>query len=166
MCDVNPLYTINCTTLRVSMGTSITERQVAAFKLFLQRLPHGQDIDLVIKAHLLIEREVNAIACARLPNAGVIFEDSRFESINRIRLAQSLFKSGHRPALWASLIQLNKLRNRVAHSIDPKGRETLMENIVDAISGGMSQDKPLNEQFEFAMWMLHNEVSTLVEATE
>ena len=37
----------------------ITDRQLKAFRRFLERLPHGKELDLVIlKAHLLIEEQV------------------------------------------------------------------------------------------------------------
>ena len=120
----------------------ITDRQIQAFKRFITRLPHGMDIDLVIlKAHLLIEEEVNAILRARLKNPESILSEERFESIYRIRLAQGFFEPDFQPWLWHALTQLNKLRNRVAHSIDPKGRENIMEDIVEAVPGAGGKDE-------------------------
>jgi hypothetical protein len=143
----------------------ITDRQIEAFKRFITRLPHGKDVDLVIlKAHLLIEEEVNAILRARLRDPDVLLAEERFESIYRIRLAQSFFEPKYLPWLWHSLIQLNKLRNRVAHSIDPKGREHIMEDIVNSIpSAGGKDDRSPQDRFEFALWVLHEAVSSMVE---
>ena len=143
----------------------ITDRQIQAFKRFVTRLPHGMDTDLVIlKAHLLIEEEVNAILRVRLKNPESILSEERFESIYRIRLAQGFFEPDFQPWLWHALTQLNKLRNRVAHSIDPKGRENIMEDIVEAVPGaGGKDDRPKQDRFEYALWSLHEAVSSLVE---
>ena len=148
------------------MPTSkITARQVEAFKRFITRLPHGKDIDLVIlKAHLLIEEGVNAISRVRLGSPEILLAEERFESIYRIRLAQSFFEPEFLPWLWHALTQLNKLRNRVAHSIDPKGRDNVMEDIIRSIPGAGGNDtQSLQERFEFALWFLHEAVSSLVE---
>ncbi len=144
---------------------TITDRQIEAFKRFVLRLPHGQDVDLVIlKAHLLIEEQVNALLHARLRNSQVLLSEERFESVYRIRLAQSFFEPDFHPWLWRALLQLNKLRNRVAHSIDPKGRAQLMEDIVNTVPGaGGKDERSAQDRFEYALWSLHQAVSSFVE---
>lgn len=143
----------------------ISERQVKAFKRFIVMLPQGKDLDLVIlKAHLLMEEQVNAILEARLPNASAILAEERFESFYRIKLAQSFFPEGSHEWIWRALTQTNKLRNRIAHRIEPEGRDNLMKDIIGHIPGaGKSKSESLQEDFEFAMWILHNAVSSLVE---
>ena len=143
----------------------IPERQIQAFKRFLTRLPHGADVDLLIlKAHLLVEEQVNALIRERLKSPDVLLQEERFESIYRICLAQSFFEPGHWPWLWRSIGQLNKLRNRVAHQIDPKGRDNIMEDIVQSIPSTAGKDsRPLQERFEFALWFLFEAISSLVE---
>jgi hypothetical protein len=144
----------------------ITDRQIAAFRRFITRLPHGKDVDLVIlKAHLLIEEEINAIIGSRLINAEVLLGEERFESTYRIRLAKSFFDHEFQPWLWKALFQLNKLRNRVAHNIDPKGREDLMTNIIETVphSSAVHAGESLQEHFEFVLWILHEAVSSLVD---
>lgn len=65
-----------------------TDRQIEAFRRFVTQLPHGKDIHLLIlKAHLLIEEQVNEIIAARPPNPEVLLGDERFHSAYRIRLA-------------------------------------------------------------------------------
>jgi len=148
------------------MDTSIiTDRHIAAFKRFITRLPHGKDVDLIIlKAHLLIEEEVNAIIHARLKNPDVLLGEERLESVYRIRLAQSFFEPEAQPWLWKVLLQLNTLRNRVAHSINPKGREDIIHDIIKTIpSNSALKAESLQEQFEFVLWILHEAVSSLVD---
>ena len=146
-------------------NSEITARQLQAFKRFLTRLPHGKDVDLVIlKAHLLVEEQVNALIRERLSNPELLLGEERFESGYRIRLAQSFFPQDHWPWMWHALIQLNKLRNRVAHNIDPKGRENIMEDLIQSIPmTGEKDSRPVQDRFEFALWSLFEAVSSLVE---
>jgi hypothetical protein len=142
----------------------VSQRQIAAFRRFIDLLPHTKDVDLIIlKAHLLIEEQVNAIAAARLVNPGVLMGEHRFESVYRIKLAQSFFPAEKHLWVWKALEQLNTLRNRVAHSIEPKGKDNIMKNVVELVPGASSKESSLQEQFEFALWLLHSAVSALVE---
>jgi hypothetical protein len=145
--------------------SEITARHLQAFKRFLERLPHGKDADLVIlKAHLLIEEQINAIVRERLKSPDALLAEERFESIYRILLAQAFFEPDHLPWLWRAILQLNKLRNRVAHSIDPKGRDNIMQDIVKSIPTTVKAGSlPLQDSFELALWSLFEAVSSLVE---
>jgi hypothetical protein len=161
----------------------VTERQVAAFRRFVNRLPHGRDIDLVIlKAHLLMEEQINAILRERLQNPDMLLREEKFESYYRIRLAQSFFEPEYEPWVWETLVKLNSLRNRVAHNIDPKGRDDRMKDIADCamehagpigqravddlrarIKPNTSGASPAQVRFESALWILFEAVSAQVE---
>ena len=79
----------------------VSERQIEAFRRFMVLMPKNQDIELVIlKAHLLVEEQVNAVIAARLVNPAALFSDGRFESIYRIKLAQSFFPPDAHDWLW------------------------------------------------------------------
>jgi hypothetical protein len=144
----------------------ITERQLHAFRRFLERLPHGKEIDLVIlKAHLLVEEQVNALLQERLKDPSILLDEERFESFYRIRLAQAFFPADFQPWLWHALKQLNKLRNRIAHHFEPKGIDNLVDDLIRSIPGDIGKDAPTRqERFEFALWSLFDAVSELVEA--
>ena len=144
----------------------ITERQLKAFRRFLERLPHGRELDLVIlKAHLLIEEQVNALIQERLKNATVLLGEERFESFYRICLAQSFFAPDFQPWLWHALTQMNKLRNRIAHHIEPKGIDNIIEDLILSIPGDLGKDASTRQdRFEFALWSLFDAVSELVES--
>ena len=144
----------------------INDRQLQAFRRFLERLPHGKELDLVIlKAHLLIEEQVNALIRERLKNAEVLLSEERFESFYRICLAEAFFSPDFQPWLWHALTQLNKLRNRVAHHIEPKGLDNIIEDLIRSIPGDIGKDAPTRqERLEFALWSLFDAVSELVES--
>jgi hypothetical protein len=144
----------------------ITDRQLRAFRRFLERLPHGKELDLVIlKAHLLIGEQVNALLQERLKNPSVLLGEERFESFYRICAAQAFFTPDFQPWLWHALRQLNKLRNRVAHHIEPKRIDNLIDDLIRSIPGDIGKGAPTGqERFEFALWSLFDAVSELVES--
>jgi len=144
----------------------ITDRQIKAFRRFTERLPHGTKLDLVIlKAHLLIEEQINALIRERLKNSNALVGEDGFESFHRIRLAESFFAPDFQPWLWHALIQLNKLRNRIAHNIEPKGVNDIIEDVIRSVPGDFGKKAPSRqERFEFALWSLFDAVSELVES--
>ncbi len=144
----------------------ITDRQLKAFDRFLKLLPHGRELDLVIlKAHLLIEEQVNALIQERLKNSSVILGEERFESYYRICLAQSFFPPDFQPWLWRALKQMNKLRNRVAHKIEPEGLDNVIEDLIQSMPGEFGKvGSTRQERFELTLWSLFDAVSELVES--
>jgi hypothetical protein len=143
----------------------ISDRQLQAFRRFVERLPHGKELDLVIlKAHLLVEEQLNLLIAARLKNVEPLLNKERFESSYRILLAQSFFPPDFQPWLWHALEQLNKLRNRIAHSLAPKGIDNIIEDLIKSIPGDFGAvTQARQERFEFALWSLFDAVSELVE---
>jgi hypothetical protein len=144
----------------------ISRNELEAFRAFVNRLPHGKDLELVVlKAHLLIEERLNALIAERLKHPGSLLGEERFESYYRIRLAQSFFPPGFQPWLWKALLMLNKLRNRVAHSVAPKGLEDLIDELIATLPGDFGKGgETRQERFELTLWALFNAVSELVEA--
>lgn len=118
---------------------------------------------MILKAHLLIEEQVNALIQERLKNPAVLLGEERFESSYRISLAQSFFAPDFKPWLWHALKQLNKLRNRIAHKIEPKGINDIIDDLVGSIPGGMDA-LTRQRRFDFALWSLFDAVSELVES--
>lgn len=143
----------------------ITKRQLQAFRRFLEHLPAGKELDLVIlKAHLLIEEQIYLLIAQRLKNAEPLLNDERFGSSYRIRLAQSFFPANFQPWLWNALRQLNKLRNRIAHSLAPKDTDNIVNDIINTVPGAARWSAPTRQdRFEFALSSLFDSVSELVE---
>jgi hypothetical protein len=141
----------------------VTERQLEAFKRFLELLPHGKDRDLVIlKAHLLVEEQLRQIISERLKNPAAV-EDARLSFAQCAALARSSFPEGHDPDLWKATTLLNKIRNALAHQLEPRSIDKAISQFVTTIQpqGDYTPDPAVN--FEFALWGLFASVSTLVE---
>jgi hypothetical protein len=139
-----------------------TERQVKAFKRFLQILPHGKDrVLVVLKAHLLIEEQVRQIVDERITNPKAL-ADARLDCHQCICLAQAFFQSDSKQWLWTSLKKLNKIRNDIAHNIEPKGLQDRLSDFVEIFPTALAQEDETTK-FEMALWSLFVAVSDLVE---
>lgn len=140
-----------------------TDRDVEAFTRFLKRLPHGGDVDLVIlKAHLLIEEQIRQLVAEHVRNP----EALRVADLNTgqaISLAQSFFPPDHDPPLWASLRKLNKLRNEIAHNIEPKGLQDRIADFIGSFPCGWPHEVQGQDLFELTLWSLFASVAGLVE---
>ena len=145
--------------------SEITVRQLEAFQRFLSLLPHGKDLDLVIlKAHLLIEEQVNALIDERLKTFSAL-KKAHLGSFHRICLAESFFPSDFQPWLWPALRKLNELRNDIAHQLSPAGIDASVDHIIKSIPGEIGKvSNTRQEQFEMTLWSMFDAVSELVES--
>lgn len=86
-----------------------------------------------------------------------------------ICLAEALTGDALSPAMWAALRKLNKLRNDLAHQLEPKGMTDRLAHITKIVGethpmwdGSMEWNDPMAE-FDASMWVLFARVSALVE---
>jgi hypothetical protein len=141
----------------------ITDRQLDAFRRFLRILPHGKDVELVIlKAHLLIEEQVRQIVDERLKNPTAL-ADARLGCHQAICVAQSFFPADRDLSLWAGLKKLNKLRNDIAHNLEPKQLQNHIEEFIGSFPTGVTDGPDEAVRFELVLWSLFVAVSDLVE---
>ena len=87
---------------------------------YLRHLPEdvGHPIEvLVLRGHILIERQLNRLIELQLPNpAALELERMRFSS--KVRLAEALCGHQVHEWVWIALRSLNNLRNSLAHKLD------------------------------------------------
>jgi hypothetical protein len=140
-----------------------TDRQIKAFRRFLTLLPHGKDRRLVLlQAHLLIEEQLRQLVSERLKNTRAIDEaDLTFHQCACI--AQSFFPPDHLPWLWAGVTKLNKIRNKAAHKLEPKGLQQRMDDLVNSVPSGFNALDDEKSRFELTLWSLFTAVSDLVK---
>src|SRR4051794_32075616 len=114
--------------------SKISNRQLEAFTRFVSSLPSTNEIDLVIlKAHLLIDNQINLIIEKRLQNSKALFDAANIESFEKICLAEAFFPSGFRPWLWSALKKLNKLRNDIGSRLSPTGIDVSIDQIIRGV---------------------------------
>ena len=144
----------------------ISDRHLYAFKNFVESLPHGKDIELVLlKGHLLIEEQVRLIIHRRLRNPAVLSEaNSQLETHQAIQLARAFFPSDHMPEIWKATLKLNKLRNDIAHSLWSKA--SLSDKVaawVQLVPSTLTVGPDAQQNFELALWSLFEAVSSVVD---
>lgn len=81
----------------------------------------------------------------------------------RICLAQALLPPDTEVWLWPSLLKLNKLRNDIAHQIEPRGLQDRLNNFMQSVPSGFSEIEDKQQQFELTLWSLFVAVADLVE---
>lgn len=141
----------------------VTDRQIEAFRRFLALLPHGKDRRLVVlQAHLLIEEQLRQLVSERLKNTRAI-EEADLDFHQCACVAQSYFPPDHLPWLWAGVKKLNKIRNDIAHKLEPKGLQDRMDELVSSFPSGVKVFDDEISRFELTLWSLFTAVSELVE---
>ena len=142
----------------------VTARQIEAFRRFLTLLPHGKDRRLVVlQAHLLIEEQLRQLVSERARNARAI-EEADLDFYQCTCVAQSFFPLDHLPWLWVGVKKLNKVRNDIAHRLEPKGLQDRMDDFVNSVPSGFNAFDDEISRFELTLWSLFTAVSELVEA--
>lgn len=142
----------------MSEMSATEKRQAEAFRRFLQLLPHGKDIELVIlKAHLLLEEQVRQIIDERLKNPAAL---ARLQCHQAICLAQAFFPKDHDPFLWASLKELNSIRNDIAHKLQSAQLQRRLEALIEGFPSGFADS---SDRFELTLWSMFVAISGLVE---
>ena len=140
-----------------------TERQVEAFRRFLGKLPHGKDVELVIlKAHLLIEEQIRQIVDERLKTPAAL-RDARLTFHQAFCLAQAFFPADHDAPLWSALKKFNKIRNDIAHTIEPNQLQNRIEEFVISFPTGFADWPDETVRFELVLWSLFVAVCDLVD---
>jgi hypothetical protein len=147
----------------------VTSREAEAMRRFITKLPHNADPALVIlKAHLLIEEQLRLLVDERMAKPKAL-QTAELECNQVICIAEALTGDTLMPQMWTALRKLNKLRNDLAHQLDPKGltdRIAYVAKVVGETHPMWEGDTPwpdLMTEFDAAMWVLFVRVSALVE---
>jgi hypothetical protein len=148
-----------------------SKRQADAFRRFMLLLPREKDpVLVVLKGHLLIEEQLRLVVDARVAKPDAVAK-AQLECFQVICLVEALCLNEAPLFVWDALRKLNKLRNDLAHKLEPKGVHDRMIDITTFVEEncGISEaergkpDSDLFMNFEFAIWLLFTQVASLVE---
>lgn len=149
----------------------IDPHAIAAFRRFYTLLPRTEDPVLVIlKLHLLVEEQVRGFVDERMHNE-LALKNARLNCNQVICLAEALCQEDICPKIWGAARMLNRLRNEVAHKIEPDGVIKQMSAICSILGQTLpvvTTSKPdailmSLEKFSFAIAMLHTNLSVHVK---
>lgn len=127
-------------------------------------VPFADEATMVLKAHLLLEQSLWKLIAARIADPALI-EGLRGENSGvrngkaLVQLAQALAARDEVPMnngdkIWPALYQLNSLRNRLAHELEPdrKKIEKYMRDVSTSLLGNVTGN--LNRDFYHAALLL------------
>jgi hypothetical protein len=130
-----------------------------SINFFLRHMPN-RDSDLtlvVLKGQLLIEQKIREFISERML-APVALNDARLSAYQATCLGEALTLPNEEPRrLWSVLRKLNKLRNKLAHNLDPLGINERVEEIVAEYSAAW----PIQSGFVGVLASAYGQVSEL-----
>ena len=97
-------------------------------------MPHTDSLlAQIITGHLLIEERLTAllVTCAR---DGKFLEHARLSFKQRVLLAQAFALRSDAPHIWRFIDDLNRLRNKLAHNIEPVDIAVDVDRLVGLIA--------------------------------
>ena len=94
---------------------------------------------LILKGHLLAEEEMLNYIERAMPNPTPIIE-GRFSFYQLVQIVEALRPTGADSWLWESLRKLNRLRNEMAHNLQPQGLEQKMNELAKIVEQDTSLD--------------------------
>ncbi|MEK4085594.1 hypothetical protein [Psychrobacillus sp. FSL K6-1415] len=101
---------------------------------FLKETQHDEALIVILRAHLLVERELNLVLekCLKYPDKMDLERVTFSQKLNLV-YALGMLKDG----IYRSINKFNNIRNGCAHSLDYK----IDENSVDSIISCLSKDE-------------------------
>lgn len=104
------------------------EDEVEAGWNFLNLIQGIEDtLVLILKAHLLLE-EIMQIAIERAVKNPSAIRPLNFECSKKIALAEALYGDTIPTWVWSATRQLNRIRNDLAHNVEPKGLDERIDS--------------------------------------
>lgn len=106
-----------------------TEQDEASVQKLLR---HFREIDplvlTTIKGHLFLEEKLNETIERLVTNPGVL-PKVRLSFSQKLQMVRAMAHKSPDDKMWTVMVQLNKLRNAVAHNIDPQSRTEYVERL-------------------------------------
>ena len=94
---------------------------------------------IVLKGHLLAEEEMLNYIDRAMPNSTPIIE-GRFSFYQLVQIVEAMRPVGADSWLWESLRKLNRLRNAMAHNLQPQGLERKADELAKIVARHTSLD--------------------------
>ncbi|WP_395120228.1 hypothetical protein ACFCQI_04690 [Rhodanobacter sp. FW102-FHT14D06] len=113
-----------------------SESDWQAYNEIAENLPNegADNVLVVLKGQLLIERLVHKFIHSRLPNPKA-FKSQSFRFSQCIQIAEAMCLPNEEPAwLWQQVKELNTIRGQLAHELQPKNIDTRIHNFVTTIA--------------------------------
>lgn len=112
---------------------SLSEQATSATLRLLRHLPAQSDMTLVVlKGHLLVEELLHDVVQSRLVHPGAI-EKANLRFMQLSSLAEALVGKTEYVELWIAIERLNRIRNQLAHHLEPRALDQMIEEFLKAV---------------------------------
>jgi hypothetical protein len=142
----------------MKLDAKTLKKEMAPFRRFV-KLSSKNDPELsILKGHLLLEEKLRELIDTKLSSPEAL-EDARLTTHQVICLAEAFFRPQAVAWLWDVLHRLNKLRNDIAHKVQPPDLAVRMRRISEKVKAefypktGFGTDHPLME-FSMSLWVV------------
>jgi hypothetical protein len=118
-----------------------TPRNVDDFDWFLASITQksGDPTFSILKGHLLFEELLRAHVAKRLPNAAAL-DGARLTFAQLLAVARACaFPPISDHGIWAAIARLNKLRNDLAHHLEPKEEAAAIQGFIDLVLAALGE---------------------------
>jgi len=118
----------------------------AAVKRILEHLPmKGNTVLTLLKGHLLIEETLRKFINKKVPNRNAI-EEAQLSFHQTCCMVKALYKPQGMEWLWVAVKRLNKLRNDLAHNLEPVGFDDRINKLRVFVNESTGMPDPLGMQ--------------------
>jgi len=143
-----------------------SEHEIESFKRFMKLMPQNADLELtILKGHLLIEEQLRAIIKERIKgNKALELDNNNWSFYHVLRLSEALCHDEEDAILWKCIAKLNKIRNDMAHNLEPKGLNDRVDDLNEAWPSGFAElEKGRNALLDLTLWSIYTILSGLVK---
>lgn len=109
----------------------IQAREEAKTFTFRHILIRDDRVLLILNAHLVIEKHLRSFLASKFSNPEAL-NAARLTFHQILLLAKAFHEPGEHEWLWNVIIQLNKLRNELAHNVKPEDFEIKLKNLIES----------------------------------
>ncbi|AUL75382.1 hypothetical protein ATS72_017305 [Pseudoalteromonas sp. 13-15] len=121
----------------------------------------------ILRSHLVIEEQLNQILeIIAFDYSSLCKAKLSFSQL--VRIVQAFLDDPCHPNLFPSIINLNKLRNMIAHNLEPSDLDKQLTKFITSASNGIEKDIELKEDesinLEFCLGLIMGQLSATIES--
>jgi len=119
---------------------------------FISHLPldSTDNVTVVLKGHLLVEELLREYVSLQFQKPEML-KDARLTFHQILCIARASSNNASNEKLWLSIEKLNGLRNKLAHSLEPKDLEIKIKEFVSHLSNFNSGEAYISQDLKFGV---------------
>jgi hypothetical protein len=134
------------------MEKIVSNRTGKDLNRFISHLPldSTDNVTVVLKGHLLVEELLKEYVSLQFKKPEML-KDARLTFHQILCIARASSNDASSEKLWLSIEKLNGLRNKLAHSLEPKDLEIKIEEFVSHLSNFNPREDYVSQDLKFGV---------------